>query len=342
MPEAAFPKSVVEVVTTLAELFRHQRKPEIVELLESASATIEQTDYDNWNGGTYIWALRLDVPVSVFASVEPRLEAVEQEIASKLSYLARKYTNDRLDKVTIAPMSATAAASSIRFVPSDLEVRRIWPNGLFRLFLSHVSKHQASVAELKNRLRFRGVDAFVAHTDVEPSLEWQKEIELALRSMHALAALVTPDFHASKWTDQEVGWALGRGVLVLPVRLPTDPYGFAGMVQGVAGDLGDLDDLAENIIDALLANPQTHGEMRRSLVSAFCNSSSFRMTLDLRDIILGMDDYTEDEKSALRKACVENDQVYNAHKVRSAIYEKFGEPPPPAPVAIANEDSIPF
>lgn len=63
MPEAAFPKSVVEVVTTLAEIFRNQRRSEVVELLESANATIEQIGYDNWNGGTYDWALRLDVPV---------------------------------------------------------------------------------------------------------------------------------------------------------------------------------------------------------------------------------------------------------------------------------------
>ena len=342
MPDAAFPKSVVEVVTTLAEIFRNQRKSEIVELLESANATIEQINYDNWNGGTYTWALRLDVPVPVFASVEPRLEAVEKEIATKLAYLARTYPNDHLDEVTITPLSAAAAASSMRFVPSDVEVQRIWPNGLFRLFLSHVSAHQVSVAELKSSLRFRGVDAFVAHIDIEPSLEWQKEIEIALRSMHALAALLTPDFHSSNWTDHEVGWALGRGLLVLPIRLHVDPYGFAGKVQAVRGSLENPQALAIRIMEALLSNPQTHSEMRRGLVSAFCNSPSFMITLELCDAILELNDCTEDEKAALRRACVENDQVYNAHRVRAAIYDKFGKPPPPAPVAKADDDNIPF
>ena len=32
--------------------------------------------------------------------------------------------------------------------------------------------------------------------------------------MHVLVALLTPDFHESKWTDQEVGFAIGKGVLV--------------------------------------------------------------------------------------------------------------------------------
>ena len=53
----------------------------------------------------------------------------------------------------------------------------------------------------------------------------------------ALSAFITHDFHASAWTDQEVGWAFGRGLLVVPVRLGADPYGFAGKVQGISGNL---------------------------------------------------------------------------------------------------------
>jgi len=34
--------------------------------------------------------------------------------------------------------------------------------------------------------------------------------------MDAMAALITPDFHDSKWTDQEVGWALVREFTYYP------------------------------------------------------------------------------------------------------------------------------
>ena len=44
-----------------------------------------------------------------------------------------------------------------------------------------------------------------------------------------------PGFPKSRWTDQEVGWALGRDVHVLPVRRGIDPYGFLGEVQGIQG-----------------------------------------------------------------------------------------------------------
>lgn len=75
----------------------------------------------------------------------------------------------------------------------------------------------------------------MAHETIKPGELWQQEIRAALGSMHAMAALITPDFPASSWTDQEVGWALGSSVYVLPVRRGADPYGFLGEVQGIQG-----------------------------------------------------------------------------------------------------------
>jgi TIR domain len=71
-----------------------------------------------------------------------------------------------------------------------------------------------------------GVDAFVAHDTIEPTRPWQDVIESALATCHALAALVTTDFKESNWCDQEVGFAVGRGILIISVRIGHDPYGF--------------------------------------------------------------------------------------------------------------------
>ena len=206
------------------------------------------------------------------------------------------------------------------------------------LFLSHVSKHKVAVSKLKDELALHGIAAFVAHEDIEPSLQWRDEIELGLRSMHALAALITPDFHSSAWTDQEIGWALGRGVLVVPVRLGVDPYGFAGKVQAITGNLDRLEVLAAPILKSLLTNPQTHGEMRRALVAAFCDADSYSMALTLRDHIIELTDFTEEEKTAFRKACTENDQVSGAYGVSTAIYKVFGKPPGPKPIVQEGND----
>src|SRR5439155_9105866 len=132
MPEANFPKPVAEVVTTLADIFRHQRQTEIVEMLESAHAWFDNTEYDNWNGGTYTWALHLEVPVPIFVSVEPRLSKIEKEIGEKLAYFGRSYANDHLSQVTISRIAAGAPVVGQRIAPSEIEVRRLWPEGRFR------------------------------------------------------------------------------------------------------------------------------------------------------------------------------------------------------------------
>ena len=340
MREATFPQPASTVVATLADIFRHQGLTEVVELLESAHAYFDETEYDNWNGGTSSWALRLQVPVHIFASVEPRLSSIEKEISAKLAHFDRQYPNDHLGEVTTTPITAGALPFGQRMAPSDIEVRRLWLDGRFRLFSSHVSRHKVAVSSLKEVLWLCGVDAFVAHEDIEPSLDWQREIELGLRSMHALAAIITPDFHDSRWTDQEVGWALGRGIPVVPVRLGADPYGLAGRFQGVSGTLEQPGTLAEAIVKTLLSNPQTHGEMRRALINAFAKASSCDMAKVLCRLMASVTDITDEERDALWRACTDNAQVAKAVGVPDMIYAAFGTPPVPQPNDV--HDDIPF
>ena len=339
MSEIAYPRSASEVVVMLSELFVSQGKHELGELLENAVAYIEQTDYDNWNGGSYSWALRLEVPVASFAKIESRLKEIETEIANKIGVFDRVYPRDHLNEVTILPISTATAALGKKATPSTLDVARIWGAQGFKLFLSHVSVHKIEVGSLRKELAVLGISAFVAHADIEPSLEWRDEIETALRSMDALAALVTPEFHASYWTDQEVGWAFGRGVLALPIMLGATPYGFLGKFQGVpGGDLSNPADLSARIVKALLANRQTHSEMRRALVTAFSKVTTYNQAKFVSKVLFQLHDFTDQEKAAIWQALAENTQIADAYGVPDSIFHSIGKPPVPA----SKSDDIPF
>lgn len=339
MPETTYPSPVADVVATLTDICRHQQRLELVELLENAHAHFDEINYDNWNGGTTTWALRLEVPVVLFASAQSRLADLEKELGQKLDFLDRLHPNDPLGEVSVTPLTSAEMALGQRMAPSDADVRRLWQDGYFRLFLSHVSKHKVQVSKLKSALLERGISAFVAHEDIEPSREWQNEISLALRSMDALAALITPEFHGSNWTDQEIGWALGRGVPVIAVRLGTDPYGFVGKLQAVPGTLDAPASLADSILQALLRSNQSHGQMRRALVQAFENSDSFATAKTLKDIVVAITDFTDDEKGQLRAACASNYQVSHSWGVTDAIYATFGHPK----ASVADSDAeVPF
>jgi hypothetical protein len=177
-------------------------------------------------------------------------------------------------------------------------------------------------------------------SDIEPSREWQMEIELALRSMNALAAFITSEFHESFRTDQEVGWALGRGVLVLPIRLGSDPYGVMGKFQGITGNLEQPNRLAELIAKTLIINPQSHGDMRRALIHAFVNASSAEMATSSCRMLENVSDATEEEKILLWEACATNSHVASAGDVQKTIYELFGPPPTKNEPVIDNR--LPF
>jgi hypothetical protein len=109
-----------------------------------------------------------------------------------------------------------------------------WQNTkAFRLFISHISKDKLIATRLKDALAQYDIAGFVAHEDIHPTLPWQDEIERALQTMDALIAVHTPGFSGSIWTQQEIGYALGRGTKVISFKMGEDPTGFIGKHQAL-------------------------------------------------------------------------------------------------------------
>ena len=150
-----------------------------------------------------------------------------------------------------------------------------WRKGMLRLFVSHLATYRAFVAELQTALLDFGISGFVAHNDIEPTQDWQTQIETALATCDALVALLHPDFHVSNWTDQEIGFAMGRGVPTYAVRFGQDPYGFIGRFQAFNGNAKQAIVLARELFDAYRKNKQTQRRMSEVVVGLFEESNSF-------------------------------------------------------------------
>lgn len=185
-------------------------------------------------------------------------------------YLINRLQHGKDDKLQELAAHLSLPSPSL---PIDLEAeRRLWMAGYCRCFLSHTSKHKTEAASLKVELEAYGCDVFVAHEDIEPTLEWVPELENALASCHCLLALVTDDFHASLWTDQEVGFVLGRGLPVVPIQAPDNPYGLMGKLQAFRFDEATLSDVAETVFTALSSKDQTGQLVASAAVQAFLDS----------------------------------------------------------------------
>lgn len=302
-----FPKSAEEVAGALGQVMEHQGESRLAELVQHADPIVTVDQHDNWDGGIWYCTLHLAVDASVFAGFDDELEKTEKILAEKLKKLFRNTAPYFLTGVTISVRAS--AVSMQRTRPTTEEAARIWEPDTLHLFLSHVSAHKEHVGEMKAALRRYGISAFVAHEDIEPNLEWQNEIELALGSMHALCALLTPEFHGSNWTDQEVGFALGRSVPVISVRLGMDPYGFIGKNQGLRGKLDSPAPLALSISEILLREARTKIVMRDALVGGLVQAKSFATAKQVATMLTTVTGFSAGQLERLTTACQENPQV---------------------------------
>jgi hypothetical protein len=208
------------------------------------------------------------------------------------------------------------------------------------VFLSHRWENRHFVGEVKRHLARYGVDAFVAHDDIDPSRQWREVIKSALRTCHALVAFLHEGFHDSQWCDQEVGWALARGIPIIPVR-PAGIERFDGFLEEHQDiHLGSDNEkwLARTIFETVLNDPRTKIAGVRALAEALVNSWSYDTTRWLYGLLAAQEDFEPEQLRRLEYAVQTNRQVYEAvygpdgRTVSSLIAElvKNHEAPPPA------------
>lgn len=202
--------------------------------------------------------------------------------------------------------------------------RGVWTPDRIRVFVSHTSGHRHEVGALAAELDRYAFSCFVAHDAIEPIRQWQEVIELALGTCDVLLAYVTNDFPASQWTDQEVGWALGRDVVVVPLSVERNPYGFFGAYQAlrVAPDSPsrDLAIATTRAIAIAIFRKQRLGaerlvaHMTDLVVNAFCSSNSFETTRRRYELLalIPRSAWRPEHFETLRAACTENGQVREA------------------------------
>lgn len=159
--------------------------------------------------------------------------------------------------------------------PSD-KASHIWKEGLIRLFISHRDKYKREARELAEELEGYGIWSFVAHDSIEPMKQWQTEIMHGLQTMEAMLAFVTDDFEKSVFCNQEIGFALGRGIPVVSVKLEAaEPPGFISGLQALRGTTSNPASDAAQVFK-LVAEALGQGEkVTDGLLAAFVAAPSY-------------------------------------------------------------------
>lgn len=197
------------------------------------------------------------------------------------------------------------------------------------MFISHRAEYKGQVANLAEFLGAYNVSCFVAHEHIQVNKEWQKEIEKALNSMEVFLAFITNDFFASEWTNQEIGFALAKGVPIISVKWENcDPKGFIAEKQALNANQYNMSDLADRIFDILVKDPNVpkaqnsvNYKLRDSAVKVFCDARSFP---DAEKLFIRLEEFkgfTETQIDKMFDAWNKNYEIYNCFYLNN--YDRF-------------------
>lgn len=73
-----------------------------VAILANSFSKVEQTDSDNWNGGTNLYTLFLEISIPFFVQVQNEIEVIQQNIALKLNQVIPDGSNNYFRNVAIS------------------------------------------------------------------------------------------------------------------------------------------------------------------------------------------------------------------------------------------------
>lgn len=304
------PKTIERYLAALSKLYAQNGKRDLQEIIVNAQTRVhEGWSEDEWNGDAYGHALYLILPEHLFLNCVKKKSDIQTKIKDDLNGLHNVH-NEFIAQVflemEVAEDHDWKQASGLlldgkREVPPDA-TNRIWGDVGFRMFLSHKSEVKKEAAALKDGLRLFGISCFVAHEDIHPTKEWQDEIENALASMDGFVALMSEGFHDSNWTDQEVGYAVARGVPIIAVRLGQDPYGFIGKFQALSSTWLAA---VEDIVKILIKNDQ----ILSAYIQALRKCPSWDSGNALAKVLPGIEKLTASQIDALVAAYNETSEL---------------------------------
>jgi len=99
-----FPLDAESLTSSMAEILKSQGQARELAVLANSQVRIDQTSFDNWNGGTRGWGLVCSLSPSLSARLTPddRAECEESLKGTGADFL-RAFDNDFLETVVIAP-----------------------------------------------------------------------------------------------------------------------------------------------------------------------------------------------------------------------------------------------
>lgn len=297
-------------------------------IIETGYASInEGISFDNWNDGTTGHGLTIYLPESTLRELgslkkQKALSELLRTDLNECNTLRNEFIEElNLDLFQSDNPDCIASKKLFDSRKTDVNLGSIWTRGYFRLFISHRDIYKVLVSGLADELKKYGISCFVAHENIEPLTDWPDEIEKALFSMDALLAVITNDFHEGYWTDQEVGFALGRGVPVIPLKVAQqNPQGLISQIQALKADLNQPREAATIVFERIANSMEKSPDIKNAAVETLVNAGNFDESIfAVKNLLPRFSKLDSRDLQRITEAFKNNSQLYDCVVVRKHL-----------------------
>ncbi len=307
--------------------YQNSGETRLANLIKSCRyAVIEDTSYNNWNGGTCLHDVVLFAPLTVISTIAlDEIAQVTSRICEDLGKLAHGVENEGFHAVRLNLddekdpdcQRATRFSAKLPMNPNSVE---FWKPAYARIFISHRDAHKRDARLLGNALEGFGLSCFVAHDTIVPRSEWRTEIMKGLETMEIMLVFLTDDFEQSPWCQQEVGYALGKSIPIISIKFGhRDPPGFISNFQAFRGSTENIALTARGLfpfIDEALGKPERLVDILISKLIESPNWSESKERFErLESVVTKL---TDAQVAILLEGFRINDQLHDAYYLTSS------------------------
>ena len=296
-------------------------------LLDNAKWSLtEEYTHDNWNGGQVGHALFIEVPFKLYCSIVNEKDEYQKKLVEDINKFhiyggSDNGPNEWIDVVSVDSLPLDHVEPKVEKEAVD----RIWDKGFVRAFISRRDCHKQEVSALSLALKDTGITGFVAHDSIQPTQSWLDEIENALRTMDIFIIYHKTGFHDSSYCDQEIGFAMAKGVPIITLWMDQDyyPCGFVNKLQAVKTFGKNQYELSHVVNEVVIAYPELNSRRRDAFISALCKSDSYNTTGSLITKLNQLSNFSDIETEKLISAFNENDQVRGyGGRLKTTFYDQ--------------------
>jgi TIR domain len=224
MPQ--IPTDLEGILRTLAQIYAMQGSRREVMILARSKSEAEQSDYDNWNGGTYTYSVLLRLPTSLYAQIEDDREAIEKDMLKRVAPLLRGYSNEYIGEFRICleiENDSNWRQNAVRWLsatPMD-EIVATARVSKYDAFISHASDDKDTlVRPLAAALAQQGFRVWYDEFELKVGDSLRQRIDHGLASSTYGIVVLSHAFFAKNWPRYELDGLTSRQMVGEKVILP--------------------------------------------------------------------------------------------------------------------------